>query len=229
MRALNLRWGPTHIIIAANIIMYIVTSVAGGNFIQTEFSPTYIYLAQFNAFIHSYGWQKVNVLTSTSAFTVSVPCPALWQLFTSMFVHANIMHIFGNMFFLLIFGYRAEVLFRSREYYFIYFASGLLGNVLSLFLIPDFTDGVPMSSVGASGAIFGVFGASVIFIRRAIGQSIIGALMYAFFLLMMNVGPGVNVFAHLGGLVAGLLIGYWLAKRRMRIVHTYSYSFSVNH
>ena len=221
MRALNLRWGPTHIIIAANIIMYIVTSVAGGNFIQTEFSPTYIYLAQFNYLIHNFGWQTVN--------GVSMPCPALWQLFTSMFVHANLVHIFGNMFFLLIFGYRAEVLFRSREYYFIYFASGLLGNVLSLFLIPDFTDGVPMSSVGASGAIFGVFGASVIFIRRAVGQSIIGALMYAFFLLMMNVGPGVNVFAHLGGLVAGLLIGYWLAKRRMRIVHTYSYSFSVNH
>ncbi|RLI42388.1 rhomboid family intramembrane serine protease [Candidatus Bathyarchaeota archaeon] len=216
MRVLNLRWGPTHIIIAANIIIYIVTSVAGGNFIQTEFSPMYIYLAQFNYLIQNFGWQTVN--------GVSLPCPALWQLFTSMFVHANLVHIFGNMFFLLIFGYRAEVLFRSREYYFIYFASGLFGNVLSLFLMPDYT-----ISVGASGAIFGVFGASVIFIRRAIGQSIIGALIYAFFLFMMNVGPGVNIFAHLGGLVAGLLIGYWLAKRRMRIVHTYSYSFSVNH
>ena len=230
MRVLNLRWGPTHIIITANIIMYIITSVAGGNFIQTELSPTYIYLAQFNYLIHNFGWQTVN--------GVSIPCPALWQLFTSMFVHANLVHIFGNMFFLLIFGYRAEVLFRSREYYFIYFASGLLGNVLSLFLMPDYTIVTApggrvyyelTSSVGASGAIFGVFGANVIFIRRAIGQSIIGALMYAFFLLMMNVGPGVNVFAHLGGLVAGLLIGYWLAKRRMRIVHTYSYSFSVNH
>jgi len=176
----------------------------------------YIYLAQFNYLIQNFGWQTVN--------GVSLPCPALWQLFTSMFVHANLVHIFGNMFFLLIFGYRAEVLFRSREYYFIYFASGLFGNVLSLFLMPDYT-----ISVGASGAIFGVFGASVIFIRRAIGQSIIGALIYAFFLFMMNVGPGVNIFAHLGGLVAGLLIGYWLAKRRMRIVHTYSYSFSVNH
>jgi rhomboid protease GluP len=222
------KWGPTHVIIAANIVIYVVTSVAGGNFIETNVSPAYFYLAQFNLFIHNSGWQTV-VITNRGAveFTVSIPCPALWQLFTGMFVHANLMHIFGNMFFLLIFGYRAEALFKSKEYYLIYFASGLLGNVLSLFFIPDLTaSGYPMSSVGASGAIFGVFGASVIYARRAVGQSIIGALMYAFFLLMMNMGPGVNVFAHLGGLVAGLLIGYVLAAtRKTGRVYEYEYSY----
>jgi len=224
-----MRWGPTNIIIVANIIMYIVTSVAGGNFFETEISPVYVYSAQFNYFVHSYGWQTIRVITGRGAveFTVSVPCPALWQLFTSTFVHANLLHIFGNMFFLLIFGYRAETLFTPKEYYSLYFVSGLLGNVLSLFFIPDFTaSGYPMSSVGASGAIFGVFGASVIYIRRAVGQSIMGALMYAFFLLMMNVGPSVNIFAHLGGLVAGLLIGYFLAtRRRIKTVYRYRYSY----
>jgi rhomboid protease GluP len=224
-----MRWGPTHIIIAANVIMYIVTSVAGGNFFETNtFSPVYFYLAQFNVFIHNSGWQTVAIThRGVLEFTVSIPCPALWQLFTGMFVHANLVHIFGNMFFLLIFGYRAEALFSSKEYYSIYFASGLLGNVLSLFFIPDLTaSGYPMSSVGASGAIFGVFGASVIYVRRAVGQSIMGALMYAFFLLMMNFGPGVNVFAHFGGLVAGLLIGYALASRRkLRAVYEYNYSY----
>lgn len=217
-----MKWGLTHIVIAVNIIMYVVTSVAGGNFIETNVSPVYVYLAQFNYLIHSYGWQTFRSAT----FTMSIPCPALWQLFTAMFVHANLLHIFGNMFFLLIFGYRAEALFTSKEYYLIYFVSGLLGNVLSLFFIPDFTAfGQPMSSVGASGAIFGVFGASIIYIRRAAGQSIIGALLYAFFLLMMNAGPTVNIFAHLGGLVAGLLIGYLLARRRLRIAYRYEYSF----
>lgn len=224
-----MKWGPTHILIAANIIMYVVTSVAGGNFVETNVSPVYVYLAQFNYFVRSYGLETVS--------GVSIPCPALWQLFTAMFVHANLLHIFGNMFFLLIFGYRAEALFTSKEYYLIYFASGLLGNIVSLFFIPDYVLVVAhgehirelTSSVGASGAIFGVFGGSVIYIRRAIGQSIVGALLYAFFLLMMNVGPTVNVFAHLGGLVAGLLIGYLLARRRLRIAYRYDYSLSVDY
>jgi len=223
------KWGPTHVIIVANIIMYVVTSVVGGDFIETNVSPVYVYSAQFNCLVRSYGWQTVRFISYRHAveFTVSVPCPALWQLFTAMFVHANLLHIFGNMFFLLIFGYRAEALFTSKEYYLIYFVSGLLGSVLSLFFIPDFTaSGHPMSSVGASGAIFGVFGASVIYVRRAVGQSIIGALLYAFFLFGMNVGPGVNVFAHFGGLVAGLLIGYVLAaKRKLKRVYQYSYSY----
>lgn len=219
-----MKWGPTHILITANIIVYIVTSVAGGDFFETKVSPVYLYLAQFNYLIHNYGWHTVN--------SVSIPCPALWQLFTAIFVHANLLHIFGNMFFLLIFGYRAEALFTSKKYYLIYFASGLLGNILSLFFIPDYTlitvHGGNFyeltSSVGASGAIFGVFGASVIYVKRVAGQSIIGALMYAFFLLIMNSGQGVNIFAHLGGLVAGLLIGYVFAKtRKFQVVYRYTH------
>ena len=222
-----MRWRPTHILIAANIIMYIITSIAGGNAVTTDISPIYLYTAQFNYLIHRVGWETINVVKGrTIVSSTSIPCPAVWQLFTAIFVHANLLHLFGNMFFLLIFGYRAEVLFRSREYYLIYFASGLMGNILSLFLIPDLVNGIPTSSVGASGAIFGIFGASVIYIRRAINQSIIGALIYAFFLLWLNFGQGVNIFAHLGGLVAGLLIGYWLAsKRRVRVVYSYTYSY----
>jgi rhomboid protease GluP len=82
-------------------------------------------------------------------------------------------------------------------------------------------------SVGASGAIFGVFGACIIYVKGAIQQSIISALLYAFFLFMINVGPGVNIFAHLGGLVVGLLIGYALgATRRRRAMQTYQYGYS---
>jgi rhomboid protease GluP len=69
-------------------------------------------------------------------------------------------------------------------------------------------------SVGASGAIFGMIGAVAVYARRAIGQSILSALMYVFFLFLINLGPNVNYFAHLGGLAVGLLIGYELATRR---------------
>ena len=125
------------------------------------------------------------------------------------------------MFFLLIFGLRAEELFSLKEYLLIYFLSGLTGNLLTLLF------GLDMVSAGASGAIFGMFGACIIYVRRAIGQSIISALLYAFFLFMISSGPSVNVFAHLGGLAVGLLIGYALAAtRRFRAAYEYNYSFS---
>jgi rhomboid protease GluP len=124
------------------------------------------------------------------------------------------------MFFLLIFGLRAEEVFSLKEYLLIYFLSGLAGNMLTLLF------GFDMISAGASGAIFGVFGACIIYFRRAIGQSIMSALLYAFFLFMINLGPNVNIFAHLGGLVVGLLIGYMLAAaRKRRVAYEYRYSY----
>jgi membrane associated rhomboid family serine protease len=139
-----------------------------------------------------------------------------------LFVHANIAHIGGNMIFLLVFGLRSEEMFSLPEYLAIYFLGGLTGNILSLFLLPPLTP-----SVGASGAIFALFGGAAVYARRSVSQSIIGALIYAFFLLLLSSGPGVNIFAHLGGLGTGLLIGYLLAARRKpETRYTISYSYS---
>ena len=194
------RFMPTYIIIALNMIVYVYTSVIGGNFIVTNEYFIWMY-GQVNLFV-MHGWY--------------------WQLFTAMFIHMNIIHLLGNMFFLLIFGLRAEEIFSIEEYLLIYFLSGLAGNLFTLLLGPD------MISAGASGAIFGMFGACIIYIRHALGQSIITALTYAFFLFMINIGPGVNVLAHLGGLVVGLLLGYVLAtKRKLRAPYTFSYKYSV--
>ena len=200
------KYMPTYIIIALNIIFYVCTSIIGGDFITTGDSAILLF-GQVNYFVIYYGWY--------------------WQLFTSIFVHVSIVHLLGNMFFLLIFGLRAEELFSLKEYLLIYFLSGLAGNLLSLAFGPYSAPGIPFVSAGASGAIFGVFGACIIYVRRAVGQSIITALMYAFFLFMINIGPGVNFLAHLGGLAVGLLIGYALAAtRRFRMTYKYNYSFS---
>jgi rhomboid protease GluP len=69
-------------------------------------------------------------------------------------------------------------------------------------------------SAGASGAIFGMYGANIIYMRKTFGQSILGALIYSFLLLILTTGTGVNIVAHFGGLAAGLIIGYALAKSR---------------
>jgi rhomboid protease GluP len=190
---------PTFILIAVNIIVYVYTSFIGGDFISTNEYVLAIY-GQYNRLVFS-GWY--------------------WQLFTSMFVHVNIMHILGNMFFLAIFGLRAEDLFSIQEYLLIYLGSGLAGNLLTLLFGPN------MISAGASGALFGLFGACIIYVRRAIGQSIMSALIYAFFLFIISSGLNVNLLAHLGGLVVGLLIGYGLAiMRKSKTTYKYSYSYA---
>jgi rhomboid protease GluP len=142
-----------------------------------------------------------------------------------MFIHVSIIHLLGNMLFLLIFGLRAEEVFDIQEYLGIYLSSGLAGNLLSLLFGPS-----APPSAGASGAIFGMFGACVIYFRRAFGQSIMIAFLYAFFLLIISFGPDVNILAHLGGLAVGLSIGYGIAvTRRARAKSQHSYSFSTRH
>jgi len=195
------KFKPTYILIALNIAVYIYTSIAGGNFVETSDIMIWQY-GQVNGLILYEGWY--------------------WQLFTSMFVHASITHLVGNMLFLFIFGLRSEEMFSLPEYLAIYFLGGLTGNLLSLVFLP-----IAVPSAGASGAIFALFGACTIYARRAVGQSIIGALIYAFFLLLLSSGPNVNNSAHIGGLIAGLLIGYVLAiKRKPAAVYKIRYSYS---
>jgi rhomboid protease GluP len=197
------KFKPTYILIALNIAFYIYTSVVGGDFLNTS-SNMILQYGQVNELVIYYG--------------------QYYQLFTSMFVHANIAHIAGNMLFLLIFGLRGEEMFSLPEYLSIYFLGGLTGNLLSLLLLP-----LDVPSVGASGAIFAMFGACTIYARRSVRQSIIGALIYALFLLLLSSGLEVNNFAHIGGLVTGLLIGYMLATRRKpETRYTISYSYSKN-
>jgi rhomboid protease GluP len=190
---------PTFALIAANVAVYAFTSFLSGNIITTS-----------DNVIAAFGQDNYAILLNGE----------VWRLVTAMFIHAGIVHIFGNMLFLLIFGLRAEDMFDIKEYLMIYFVSGLSGGLLTLAFWPN------VLSVGASGAIFGVLGATIIYARRSIGQSIMTALMYAFFLFAINIGPNVNYLAHFGGLVTGLLIGYLLAaSRRPKHAVTYEHTY----
>jgi rhomboid protease GluP len=195
------KYYPTYILIAANVIIYVLTSLYGGNFLETS-----------NSMIYRWG-QVGDAVINYGQF---------YQLLTSMFIHASVVHLAGNMIFLLVFGLRCEEMFSLPEYLVIYFLGGLFGNVLSLAFLPY---NVP--SVGASGAIFALFGAAIIHARRSVGQSIFGALIYGFFLLFLSgAGPNVNNLAHIGGLAVGLILGYVLAARRKRgTQYRISYSY----
>ena len=194
------KYKPTYVLIALNLAVYIIGAIIGNNALST---PTSVVLT----------WGQVNIFVINGAY---------WQLITSMFVHADIVHLFGNLLFLLIFGLRAEEMFSLPEYLGVYFLGGLTGNLLYLLF-----GSLYAPAVGASGAIFAIFAAAVVYDRRSIKQSIVGAVIFAFFLFFINVGANTNLWAHFGGLAAGLILGYIIAS--LRKTEQYSYEFKYRH
>ena len=129
-----------------------------------------------------------------------------WRLVTSMFLHGGFTHVLFNMFSLFIFGPELEHFTGKVRFLTIYFLSGIIGN-LATFMIEDST----YASVGASGAIFGMigaFGALVYYTRHLfpqLKQVILPIIVIS--VIMTFLSPNINISAHLGGLVAGFLIG----------------------
>ena len=133
-----------------------------------------------------------------------------YRLITSMFLHADIMHIFSNMIALLLFGSAVENNYSKIEYLIIYFISGLIGNLFSLILLP-----LNVISLGASGAIFGLIGAAfVLFAVDGDKSLILLGLFYLFYFIIASLAPGINLWAHLFGLMGGVLFGYIFIRKR---------------
>lgn len=181
-------------LVLVNVGMYLVTSFLGGNPISTG-EDVLVLLGQSNYAVIRYGWY--------------------WQLLTAMFVHVNIAHIGFNMVFLYLFGKQADQLFGRRMTLLIYLASGFAGNLLSL------VAGQSLLSAGASGAIFGLFGSVIMYSGKLGSGSVRGALAEAAVMFFLNITIVTNVWAHGGGLIVGLLVGYLLARTVSRRMHAY--------
>jgi membrane associated rhomboid family serine protease len=151
----------------------------------------------------------------------------LGTLITSMFLHANLLHVAGNMLFLWIFGNNVEDKLGELKFLVVYFASGIAGSLLQIYITPDST--VPM--LGASGAISGLLAAYVLYFPRAriltfvipffiftlpafvfIGYWIALQALNAF-LNIGAIGGGVAFFAHVGGFGTGLILALLLRPR----------------
>ena len=139
-----------------------------------------------------------------------------WRLFTSMFVHIGLMHLLFNAYALFIFGVEMERLYGPDRYITIYILSGLFGSLAS------FAWRGPMTfSAGASGAIFGIIGMNLAFFllhRETFGNFGRQRMMNTVVIIAINLvfgftAPGIDNFAHMGGLVAGFLMGYGLSPR----------------
>ena len=155
------------------------------------------------------------LIRSGGNFAPLVQQGEVWRCFTAIFLHGGLLHVGLNMLALHQAGQIVERLFGRAGFIVIYVAAGLLGSLASLWWKPG-----PVS-VGASGAIFGVYGALLAYLLRQRGSvpvevfremrsgtlGFIGYSLFAGFSL-----PGIDNAAHIGGLVGGLLLGAAFAE-----------------
>ncbi|MFC1754108.1 rhomboid family intramembrane serine protease [Thermoproteota archaeon] len=146
-----------------------------------------------------------------------------WILLTSMFLHGSSMHLLFNMYALLIFGPLIESRIGSKRFVFIYFLSGIIAALSSVF----FYDRV----LGASGAIMGIIGVTIMLMPHlrvllffVIPMSlrtagIIFALVDIMGIFTMS---GIANIAHLAGLCCGLGFGYYLLKKKRKFSEGFS-------
>lgn len=143
-----------------------------------------------------------------------------YRIFTCMFLHFGIEHLFSNMLVLIFLGDTLERTVGKIRYLLIYVIGGLCGNLLSMWY--DMKTGDFAVSAGASGAVFAVIGALVFIIARNKGklEDLTGkrlGLMAALTLFQGFSSAGIDNSAHVGGLITGVLLAVLLYRKKKRV------------
>ncbi len=183
------------LIILVNVVYFLVMSIAGGSLSATYNTGILI---------------RFGVLRSDFV----IQDGQWYRLITSMFIHIGFLHIFFNMYALFFLGSIVETLFGKEKFLFVYFFSGILGNILSLYFYPN------ALSAGASGGIFGLSGfiltyglyrKDTVINLKSFAMSAI--LPFIIFNVIFGFIPfsHINNAAHLGGLLGGAIFGFFLS------------------
>ena len=180
------RLNPIWLLIGINVVLFIATTISPNLLISFGLIPLY---------------------------ALSHP----WTLFTSLFLHSSFGHILGNMITLYFFGRNLQALVGARKFLLVYFIGGIVGSLMYVLLA------YPVSiAIGASGAIFAVGGALamlrpktkvfILFIPIPVPlwAAVIGGCIIMSFL------PNVAWQAHVGGLIFGLIMGYFFRRAERR-------------
>ncbi|EHJ01541.1 Rhomboid family protein [Clostridium sp. DL-VIII] len=176
----------TFILIGINIVVFLLTAFISGNIFDID-TRVLIY---FGA--------KINILIDHGE---------IWRLLTCAFLHSGLIHIVCNMYSLYIIGPQIEQIYGIRKYLIIYLISCITASISSYFLNPN---GI---AIGASGGIFGLMGALLAFAlieRNRIQKKFLSSLLQ---IIAINLFIGLSIknidnFAHIGGLVGGIVSGY---------------------
>ncbi|MCD6095371.1 MAG: rhomboid family intramembrane serine protease [Thermoprotei archaeon] len=153
-------------------------------------------------------------LLGQSLFTIKHR--AYWQIITSIFVHANILHLALNVVFLYYIGSSLERSTSSGFLALSFFISGLTGNLISL-IVGQVILNLQYISVGASGAILGLASSLILYSYEVSGGEFQRAIFSLILLFVLNsLGGNIDVLAHLGGILGGALVGliYGIVHKR---------------
>ncbi|WP_128377544.1 rhomboid family intramembrane serine protease [Streptomyces cavernae] len=190
----------TKILLVTNLAVYLVQLVAGDRF-------THSFALIGRAYVPDLGSLE------------GVAEGQWYRLLTSMFLHGSAMHIIFNMLSLWWIGGPLEAALGRARYLTLYMVSGLAGSALTYLLAEP--NGF---SLGASGAIFGLFGATAVLMRR-MNYDMRPVVALLVINLIFTFSPAFNIAwqAHIGGLVAGVVVGYAMvnAPRKRRALIQY--------
>lgn len=189
----------TRILLGSNIAIFVITVIYG--------------LVQYD------NWNLLsNVLPTLVIFGAKVnqliAQGQVWRLFTATFLHADILHLLFNLYALSALGYHVEGYFGHGRFLVIYVIAGLWGSLASYAVSPEV-------SVGASGAIFGLAGATAVYFGRyrenfgdagrAVLRNVLAVIAFNLFFGFTN--PQIDNAGHIGGLIGGALIALGLLPR----------------
>jgi rhomboid protease GluP len=182
----------TTVIIDINIIVFVIMVISGLGFLSFETKDLLAWGANYRPYTEGGGqW---------------------WRLVTSTFLHGGLMHILMNMYGLLFIGIFLEPLLGRTKFALIYLVTGIIASLASLYMH------APVVSVGASGAIFGMYGVFFAFLlakvypmefKKAFLSSTL--LFIGYNLVIGFAYKGIDNSAHIGGLLSGFLIGLIIA------------------
>ncbi len=182
----------TSILIAINVIVFVVLEVLG--------------------LVQGYALYNSGVLTPTGLMQ------GRWiTLITSMFLHGGILHLLCNMISLYYVGTMIEGVFGPVRYLILYFVAGIVGGLVSMGVMIS-AGNLNYGVVGASGAIFGLFGVYAYLLFREHQSPVVllhapslddlkGIVGLVVLNIIIGLQPGIAMEAHIGGLVGGLIVG----------------------
>jgi len=200
----------TRAIIIVNVVVFLTTWLSGYSFLEDV--------------VWKFGMIPQSIMRGENLYT----------LFTSMFLHGGILHLFFNMLYLYIFGDNIEDAFGHGRYSIFYLLCGLVASTLHILTTLDPT----APTIGASGAISGVLGAYLVLYPRARIQTLVFApfiavlrvpavfflgfwfilqLFYGSLTLAFEVPSETAYWAHIGGFVAGIVLGLIVRRKRKRL------------
>lgn len=188
-----------HIFIFINILLFLLTDLVG---IFIDFS-----------WIETYGLSWREVFQNKE----------IYRLITSMFLHADLDHIFNNTLVLLMIGDYMEQQIGSLRYFILYFSTGIIAGFTSM--VYNMFQNSYTISIGASGAIFGLIGAllmTVIFQRGRHQEFNLRQMLFMVFFSLYGgfTSQGVDNAAHIGGFLGGMLLTTIMCLKERRDTET---------